>query len=73
MAKHMGADKDTEKLIRLARKEWGYEAVSLTKSNHVRFLHPNGKDIFLASLTGSVTSQRKLRSQLKKAGLPIAA
>jgi len=73
MARHMGADKDTEKLIRAARRTWGHDSVSLTKGNHVRFLHPNGRDIFIGSLTGNVTSQRKLKAQLTKAGLPIGA
>lgn len=66
MSRHTGADKDTEKMIRQARKQ-GWD-VSLTKGNHVKFVPPEGAIIF-GSLTGSVTSQRKLRAQLKKAGL----
>lgn len=68
MARNMGADKDTEKMIRAARKQ-GWD-VSLTKGNHVKFIPPNKSfGIIIGSLTGSVTSQRKLRHQLVRAGL----
>lgn len=68
MGRLMGANKDTEKLIRRARKQWGADSVALTKGNHIKFLPPGGSMI-IGSLTGSVTSERKLTSQLKKAGL----
>ena len=67
MSRHMGADKDTNKLIRAARKQgWN---VSLTNGNHVKFVPPGTGSIIFGSLTGSVTSQRKLRAQLQKAGV----
>lgn len=67
MASSLGADKDTAKLIRAARKaRW---EVSLTKGNHVKFIPPGEGSIIFGSLTGSVTSQKKLRSQLHKAGV----
>lgn len=67
----LGADKDTEKLVRIARKTWGQDAVRLTRGNHIQFFPPGSKQIILGALTGSVTSQRKLRGQLMKAGLPV--
>lgn len=67
MSRHMGANKDTEKLVRSARKQ-GWD-VSLTKGNHIKFVPPGNGGIIFGSLTGSVTSQRKLTAQLRKAGL----
>lgn len=67
MGRHMGADKDTEKMIRQARKQ-GWD-VSLTRGNHVKFVPPHGGGIIFGSLTGSITGQRKLQAQLRKAGL----
>lgn len=69
MASNLGADKDTAKLMRLAKKTWGPQSVRLTKGNHIQFLPPHSRVIITGSLTGSVTSQRKLRSQLRKEGL----
>jgi hypothetical protein len=66
----MGTDKDTEKLIRAARKQWGSDSVSITKGNHLKFVPPHkDQPIIIGSLTGTVTSRRKLHSQLRKAGL----
>jgi len=68
MARHTGADKDTEKLIRAARKQWGSDAVMITKGNHIKFVPPQG-DLIFGALTGCQTGQRKLKAQLRKAGL----
>lgn len=67
MGKLTGADKDTEKLIRAARKQ-GWD-VSVTRGNHIKFVPPGCGGIIFGSLTGSVTGQRKLGAQLRKAGL----
>lgn len=68
MARLSGADKDTEKLIRLARKQ-GWD-VSITKGNHIKFVPSDPQHgIIFGALTGSVTGQRKLRHQLRRAGL----
>lgn len=67
MSRHTGADKDTEKLIRSARKQ-GWD-VSITRGNHVKFIPPHNGGIIFGSLTGSITGQRKLGAQLRKAGL----
>lgn len=67
MSKQMGADKDTNKLIRAARKQ-GWE-VSITKGNHVKFVPPGSGDIIFGALTGSITGQRMLKRQLQKAGV----
>lgn len=71
MAGKFGADKDTEKMVRVARKAWGQDAVRLTRGNHIQFFPPGNSQIILGALTGSVTSQRKLRGQLRKAGLAV--
>lgn len=68
MARHTGADKDTEVLIRKARKQ-GWE-VTITKGNHIKFVPANKEmSIIIGSLTGSVTGQRTLKRNLIKAGL----
>jgi predicted RNA binding protein YcfA (HicA-like mRNA interferase family) len=69
MSHNFGADKDTEKLIRAARKQ-GWE-VRLTKGNHIQFLPPNSREIVVASLTGSIRSQRHLRHNLSRAGMAL--
>ncbi|WP_156022946.1 hypothetical protein [Terracoccus sp. 273MFTsu3.1] len=71
MASNLGADKDTAKMMRAATKTWGKQSVRMTKSNHIQFLPPHSRIIITGSLTGSVTSQRKLRGQLRKAGLAV--
>jgi len=69
MSKKFGADKDTEKLARLARRSgW---TVRLTRGNHLLFVAPSGER-FVGSLTGCGTGQRKLQRSLMKAGLAVA-
>lgn len=57
-------------LVKLARKhKWD---VSVTKNNHVKFLSPDGKTTVIAGMTaGSNAAMSKLRSNLRKAGLPV--
>lgn len=66
-----GADKDTEKMIRVASRAWGRDSVRLTRGNHIQFRPPHSTTTIIGSLTGSVTSQRKLRAQLRKQGLAV--
>jgi hypothetical protein len=66
--RHMGTDKDTEKLVRIARKQdW---RVELTRGNHLLFVSPSGERI-LGGLTSSGGGQRRLRYALIKAGLVV--
>lgn len=67
MGKRLGADKDTEKLIRAARR--GGWDVSVTGGNHVKFVPPHDGEIIFGSLTGCGPGQRKLRARLVKAGV----
>ena len=64
--KRMSSDKDTEKLVRLARRQgW---AVEVTGGNHLRFVSPAGYCI-IGGLSPSSNGRRKLRHTLVKAGL----
>lgn len=65
----VGADKETEKLVKAARKA-GWD-VSVTGGNHIKFLPPNGEDAVIAGLTGGGYALPKLKNQLKKRGLHI--
>lgn len=57
-------------VVKLARKH-GWK-IAITNNNHVRFMSPDGEHIFIASMTaGSNRALSKLKSQLRKAGLPI--
>lgn len=57
-------------LVKFAIKNgWRVEA---TKNNHVKFYSPDGLHIFVASTTaGSNRSLSNLKSQLRRAGLPV--
>jgi hypothetical protein len=67
MGRHLGADKDTEKLVRAARKcGW---TVSVTGGNHLKFTPPGSGHIIFGALTGCGPGQRKLRAALVKAGV----
>lgn len=70
--KRLGADKDTEKLVRAARRAWGENSVRLTSGNHIMFYPPGSGQIVTASLTGSTSGQRKLRLTLRRFGLEAA-
>ena len=67
MGTRVGADKDTEKLVRSARRRgW---LVTVTGGNHLRFQPPDGGRILFGSLTGCGPGQLKLRRALGKAGV----
>lgn len=57
-------------VVKVALKHgWRVEA---TRNNHVRFLSPDKQHMFVASTTaGSNAAMSKLKSQLRKAGLPL--
>ena len=66
MSKHLGANKDIEKLARKARKAgW---TVEITGNNHVRFTNPTGQTI-VGGLTTCGPGVKKFSSQLRRAGL----
>jgi predicted RNA binding protein YcfA (HicA-like mRNA interferase family) len=80
----MGNRKSLDGLLRgIARDAAGFRAVvkvalkhgwrvEATRNNHVRFLSPDGKHMFIASTTaGSSGAMSKLKAQLRKAGLPL--
>lgn len=63
----LGTDKDIQRLVRAAEREgW---AVSVTGGNHIRFRSPDGFTTIIGSMSGGVTSNKKLKSQLLKAGV----
>jgi hypothetical protein len=67
VGRRLGADKDTEKLIRAARKcGW---SVTVTGGNHLKFCPPGGGRILFGALTGCGPGQRKLKFALMKAGV----
>lgn len=70
MARHLGTDKDIEKLARQARKQgW---AVELTRNNHVRWVSPDkDQDIIIGGLTSCKSGTKQLQKRLKKAGLVL--
>ena len=66
MGKTLGANKDIEKLARVARKQgW---TVEVTGGNHLKFTPPNGGPIF-GGLTTCGPGMKKFSSALRKAGL----
>jgi hypothetical protein len=66
MGKGLGANKEIEKLARLARKQgW---AVTVTGGNHLKFQPPNGRPVF-GGLTTCGPGVKKFQSMLRKAGL----
>lgn len=68
MAKHLGTDKETEKLRRIAEKaDW---KVTVTGGNRIKWEPPNG-DIYFSGLTAGGYALPKVRSALKKRGLNI--
>ena len=67
MGTRLGADKDTEKLVRAARRS-GWR-VSVTGGNHLKFMPPDGGQILFGALTGCGPGQRKLKMALMKAGV----
>lgn len=71
MGRLLGTDKETERLIRAARRD-GWE-VSITGSGHIRFRSPDpGVPLIFGSLTTSTHGARALRRDLAKAGLEVA-
>jgi hypothetical protein len=66
MGKGLGANKEIEKLARLARKQ-GWE-VTVTGGNHLKFQPPNGGPIF-GGLTTCGPGMKKFSAHLRKAGL----
>lgn len=63
----VGANKDIEKLVRLARKQgW---TVEVTRGNHLKFVPPGGKMPVFGGLTSCQTGVKKFSSKLRKAGL----
>jgi len=67
MGTRVGADKDTEKMVRAARK-CGWD-VKVTGGNHLKFTPPDGGRILFGALTGCGPGQRKLKAALVKAGV----
>lgn len=64
-----GANKDTEKLIRLAKKQgW---SVEITRGNHLKFLPPSGGDFIISGLTMSHSGILQTKKRLVKAGLRL--
>lgn len=63
----LGTDKDIEKIAKAARRQ-GWQ-VDITRGNHLRFRSPDGLQTIIGSLSGNVTSNKKLKSQLMKAGV----
>lgn len=68
MAKHLGTDKETEKLRRIAEKN-GWK-VTVTGGNHLKWAPPNGEPYF-CGLTAGGYALPKLKNELKKRGLNI--
>jgi hypothetical protein len=66
MGKSLGANKEIEKLARVARKQ-GWE-VTVTGGNHLKFTPPEGRPIF-GGLTTCGPGMKKFSAHLKKAGL----
>jgi hypothetical protein len=68
MAKRLGTDKDTQKLLNAAEKQgW---TISITKGNHIKCVPPT-KDgqILIGALTGTPTGMKKFRASLMKQGV----
>lgn len=63
---NFGANKDVEKIIRIARKQ-GWD-VQMTKGNHIKFIPPNG-DFIISGLSMRDSGVLQLKKRLKKAGL----
>lgn len=68
MGRRFGANKDTEKMIRLAQKQ-GWE-VEFTKSNHIKFRAPSG-ELIIAGLSSNDSGVLQTRRRLVKAGLRL--
>jgi len=70
MGKGYGADKDTEKLIRLAKKQgWSIE---VTGGNHLKWLPPTkSQDLVISGLTMNTSGILQTKKRLKKAGLNV--
>lgn len=68
MGRSLGANKDIEKFIRAARKQWGPDSVKVTGGNHLKFMPPEGPPIF-GGLTACGPGVKKFMSALRKAGL----
>lgn len=64
-----GANKETEKMIRIAKREgWNVE---VTRGNHLKFLPPNNGPIIIAGLTSNTSGVLQTRKRLRKAGLNV--
>ncbi len=72
MARRLGADKEVERVRRIAEKA-GWE-VTITRGNHIRWRSPDGKSTVISGLTGSMGANAgwvKAKSQLRRAGLAV--
>lgn len=69
MARGLGANKEIEKIARIARKQgW---TVEVTGGNHLKFTPPNnGRPIF-GGLTTCGPGVKKFMSHLRKSGLKL--
>lgn len=66
-SKNMGANKDVEKIVRVARKQgW---SVEFTKGNHIKFVPPGDGDFIISGLSMRDSGVLQLRKRLRKAGL----
>jgi len=69
MGRHLGSNKEIEKLARLARKQgW---TVEVTRANHLKFLPPGGGKPVFGGLTSCQTGVKKFTHSLKRAGLVV--
>lgn len=67
----LGINKDLEPLARIVRRSGG--AVSIRRSNHVKWTMPNGRVIWTGLTMSSRTAQRK-RIEIRRAlNVPIHA
>lgn len=70
MSRHLGANKEIEKIARIARKQgW---TVSVTGGNHLKFVPPQGGMPIFGGLTACGPGAKKFARTLQKAGLRLS-